>query len=124
VTGRRIVSARTAAVALAAAAALAGQAAGAVKTTEPQQIRPMTVLLTNQGIKLSLPSVKRGSLVQFKVRNTSNVRRDFFIAGYLVHALRPGQTKSFQLQFLFRGKYPYRSVAHPGTKFTGAFTVT
>jgi len=82
------------------------------------------IVMTNTGIKLSVSTVVRGSLVLFKLRNSASKPRDFFIGGYLVHSLKPGGIRDFQLQFLDRGNVPYYSVAHPGKKYTGLFRVT
>jgi hypothetical protein len=68
--------------------------------------------------------VLRGCIVIFNVRNASRTPRDFFIGGYVVHALKPGGRKTFNVQFLFRGRYPYYSAGHPGTKFKGSLEVT
>jgi hypothetical protein len=109
------------------AAALASFAAGAaasVRTTQPQPIRHVGVVLTNTGIKLSVSTVVRGSLVLFKLRNSASKPRDFFIGGILVRSLKPGGIRNFQLQFLDRGNVPYYSAAHPGKKYTGLFRVT
>jgi plastocyanin len=117
------ISARSAAVALVAAAAFAA-APAASATTQPQPIRDVRIVLTNTGVKFSVATVVRGSLVRFKVRNTATKPRDFFIAGYIVRGLKPGGVRSFQLQFLDRGSFPYYSAAHPGKKYTGSFRVT
>jgi hypothetical protein len=111
---------------LAVAAALAAGffSAGAAATTEPQKTYRAKVVLTNKGIALDVRTVARGALVIFNVRNTGTSPRDFFIGGYIVHKLKPGAVRKFQLQFLFRGKYPYYSAGHPGKKFTGSFEVT
>jgi len=106
------------------AAALAGIAQASSKTTNPQPIRKIQVVLTNSGIRVTPPQVVRGTLAQFTVRNAATKPRDFFIAGYIVRSLKPGRNKSFQIQFLFRGRYPYYSAGHPGTRFTGAMHVT
>ena len=83
-----------------------------------------TVVLTNSGIAFRLTNVLRGSIVVFHLRNASATPRDFFIGGYFVHRLKPGAKKQFNVQFLFRGRYPYYSTGHPGTKFRGALEVT
>jgi hypothetical protein len=121
------VSARRVAAALVAAAAAASFAAGAAaseKTTQPQPIRHVGIVMTNTGIKLSITTVVRGSLVLFKLRNSASKPRDFFIGGILIHSLKPGGIRDFQLQFLDRGNVPYYSAAHPGKKYTGIFRVT
>jgi hypothetical protein len=115
---------RDAAVALVAAAALSTQASAAVRTTNPQVIRVEQVVLTEQGARFSLKQVVRGSLLRFFVRNAGTKPTDFFIGGYFVHQLKPGHKRSFQLQFLERGHYPYFSAAHPGKKFKGVLIVT
>ncbi|MEY2432544.1 MAG: Cupredoxin-like domain [Acidimicrobiaceae bacterium] len=121
---RFTVSVRVAAVAVVATAALSAQASAAVSTTNPQVIRDMRVVLTERGAHLSLSKVSRGSLVRFFVRNAGTKPTDFVIGGYFVHKLMPGHRKNFQLQFLERGRYPYYSVAHPGTKVKGVLVVT
>jgi plastocyanin len=117
-------SARVAAVAVVAAAALSAHASAAVRTTNPQVIRNEHIALTQRGAQLSIKTVNRGSLVRFFVRNAGTNPTDFFIAGYIVHKLKPGGTRNFQLQFLERGHYPYYSFAHPGQKFKGVLIVT
>jgi hypothetical protein len=117
-------SVRVAAVAVLAAAALSAQASAALRTTQPQVIRDERVVLTERGARLSLPKVTRGSLLRFFVRNAGTKPTDFYIGGYFVHKLMPGQKKNFQLQFLERGHYPYFSFAHPGTKVKGVLVVT
>lgn len=125
---RRTVSTRRAAAALVAAAAaavsLAAGADASVRTTQPEPIRKVQIVLTDRGVKFSLSKIVRGSLVIFKVQNASTRSRDFFIGGYIVRGLKPGRTRDFQLQFLDRGKFTYFSAAHPGKKFTGFFLVT
>jgi hypothetical protein len=125
--GQPIFTRRAAAAFVAVAAAGASLGAGAqasVRTTQPEPIRHVKVVLTNTGIQFSLLEVVRGSLVLFKIQNTSTNSRDFFIGGRLVRAVKPGSTRDFQLQFLDRGKFPYYSVGRPGKKFTGSFRVT
>jgi plastocyanin len=121
---RYSISVRVAAVAIVATAALSAQASAGVRTTNPQVIRDVRVVLTERGAKLSLRAVNRGSLVRFFVRNAGAKPTDFFIAGYIVHKLAPGKKRNFQLQFLERGHYPYFSFAHPGTKVKGTLVVT
>jgi plastocyanin len=95
-----------------------------VRTTEPQQIYHATVTLRNTRIAFKPSEVTRGALVLFKVQNAAGSPRDFFIGGYAMRALNPGATRRFQLQFLFRGRYRYVSIGHPGKKLTGALVVT
>jgi hypothetical protein len=110
---------------VAAAAVLPSAAADAgIRTTQPQTIYKAKIVLTDSTITIAPAHVGRGALVQFRLRNTGRTPRDFSIGGYLIHALKPGATRDFQLQFLARGKYPYYSLGHPGTKITGKFSVT
>jgi hypothetical protein len=112
------------AAALAAAATLAAQASAGVRTTEPQKLYKKSIVLSDTRIAFTYPRVGRGALILFTVRNGGKTPRDFFIGGTLIRRLAPGRTKSFQLQFLARGKYPYWSLGHPGTKITGTLVVT
>ena len=125
---RRTMSNRRAAAALVAAAAaavsLGAGADASLGTTQPEPIINVRVVLTNTGVKLTPSETVRGSLVLFKVQNTSASSRDFFIGGYIVRGLKPGGVKRFQLQFLTRGSFGYFSAAHPGKWFTGSFLVT
>jgi plastocyanin len=105
-------------------ACLPAGAAASVRTTEPQQIYHATVTLRNTGIAFKPSTVTRGALMLFKVKNAAKSPRDFFIGGYALRRLKPGATRRFELQFLYRGKYRYVSTGHPGKKFTGALVVT
>ena len=120
----RTVLAVAALVVAGVAAALAGHARASSKTTNPEPIRKIQVVLTDRGIRVTPGQVVRGTLAQFTVRNAATKPRDFFIAGYIIRSLKPGRNKNFNLQFLFRGRYPYYSAGHPGTRFTGAMHVT
>lgn len=129
---RSRLSTRRAAVVLMAAASAASLSAGAVaspsvaspSTTLPQTLYKAKIVLTNTRILIKPRKVGRGALVQFQVKNAGTRARDFFIGGYLIHSLKPSGSRSFQLQFLERGRYPYYSKGHPGKKITGTFEVT
>jgi hypothetical protein len=114
-----------AALAAAAAAACLPAAAGASsRTTQPQKIYKSTVVLTNAGISFKPTKVLRGCIMIFSLRNSTRVTRSFFIGGYLVHRLKPGAVRHFNVQFLFRGKYPYYSAGFPGKRLRGSLEVT
>jgi plastocyanin len=116
--------AAAAVAAAAAAACLASATSASSETTQPQKIYKATVVITNSGIALKPSSVTRGCIVVFNVKNSSTSTRDFFVGGYIARGLKPGASKKFNVQFLFRGKYPYYSTAHPGTRLKGSLEVT
>jgi plastocyanin len=111
-------------VAVAAAAFLPASVGASSATTQPQTIYKVTVVLKNGAISLKPAVVRRGALVLFRVRNASTKPTDFFIGGVILHKVKPSAVRSFQLQFLNRGKFLYYSMSHPGSKIRGSFVVT
>ena len=65
-----------------AAVVTVASATGASATTEPIMIVPIQVSLTNQQAVLDDKVVDRGSVVQFRIRNKSAVKRTFTIGGF------------------------------------------
>jgi hypothetical protein len=114
----------TALAAVAVAGCLAAASPASTRTTQPQKVYKSTVVLSDTGIAFKPKSVLRGCIMIFTLRNASRTTRDFFVGGYLVHRLKPGATKKFNVQFLFRGEYPYYSTGHPGKKLSGSLEVT
>jgi len=96
-------------LALAAVIAVAS-ASGAPATTEPIMIVPIQVSLTNTQAVLDDKVVDRGSVVQFRIRNKSSVKRTFSIGG-LGAAVKPRGTATILVSFDTRGKFPFVSRA-------------
>ena len=96
-------------LALAAVIAVAS-ASGAPATTEPIMIVPIQVSLTNTQAVLDDKVVDRGSVVQFRIRNRSSVKRTFTIGGFKA-AIQPHGNATILISFDTRGRFPYVSRA-------------
>ena len=93
-----------------AAVVTVASATGASTTTEPIMIVPIQVSLTNQQAVLDDKVVDRGSVVQFRIRNKSSVKRTFTIGGFQA-AVKPHGNATILISFDTRGKFPYVSRA-------------
>ena len=93
-----------------AAVVTVASATGASTTTEPIMIVPIQVSLTNQQAVLDDKVVERGSVVQFRIRNKSSVKRTFTIGGFKA-AVNPRGNATLLISFDTRGKFPYVSRA-------------
>jgi len=93
-----------------AAVVTAASATGASNTTEPIMIVPIQVSLTNQQAVLDDKVVDRGSVVQFRIRNKSSVKRTFTIGGFKA-AIKPRGNATILISFDTRGKFLYVSRA-------------
>jgi len=98
-------------IVLALPAALAvASASGAPATTQPIAIVPIQVSLTNTRAALDLKVVKRGSVVQFRIRNKSSVKQTFSVGG-LRAAVKPRANATILVSFDTRGRFLFVSRA-------------
>ena len=93
-----------------AAVVTVASATGASTTTEPIMIVPIQVSLTSQQAVLDDKVVDRGSVVQFRIRNKSSVKRTFTIGGFQA-TVKPHGNATILISFDTRGKFPYVSRA-------------
>ena len=91
-----------------AAVVTAASATGAPATTEPIMILPIQVSLTSTQAILDDKVVERGSVVQFRIRNKSAVKRTFAIGGFKA-TVKPHGIGTILISFDTRGKFPYES---------------
>jgi hypothetical protein len=93
-------------------------------TTRADLIVAVNVSLKPDSVTLSSQHVRRGYYVQFKVRNTTETRRIFRLAGRTI-AIPARKFRYLAISFDVRGKYHY--VSRPtasGNAVSGTFTVT
>lgn len=93
-----------------AAVVTVASATGASTTTEPIMIVPIQVSLTSQQAVLDDKIVDRGSVVQFRIRNKSSVKRTFTIGGFQA-VVKPHGNATILISFDTRGTFPYVSRA-------------
>ena len=97
--------------ALAAAALVAGVAAGTGNATVPTAkkvtIPTITVTMTDFKFKLSKGSVPAIGKVKFKVVNKGKIGHDFKINKIKTKLLAPGKTQTITVNFKKKGQYAY-----------------
>jgi uncharacterized cupredoxin-like copper-binding protein len=97
--------------ALAAAALVAGVAAGTgnatVPTAKKATIPTITVTMTDFKFKLSKASYSKTGKVKFKVVNKGKIGHDFKINNVKTKLLAPGKTQTITVNFKSKKKYPY-----------------
>jgi hypothetical protein len=77
-------------------------------TTAPSLIVAVKVTPTPAAVRLSAKRAPRGNYVQFNVRNTTDKRRSFSLAGRTIAV--PARRGRFLVMFFdVRGRYPYVS---------------
>jgi uncharacterized cupredoxin-like copper-binding protein len=99
------------ATALAAAALVAGVAAGtgsaSVPTAKKATIPTITVTMTDFKFKLSKGTVPKIGKVKFKVVNKGKIGHDFKINKIKTKLLAPGKTQTITVNFKKKGQYAY-----------------
>ncbi len=102
--------------------ALAAAASTAQATTAPELIVPVSVSITPKSVSLSSKQVARGNYVEFRVRNRTQRRHTFTLAGRSI--VVPAQKlRLLAIMFSARGKYTYVSRG-AGNAIRGTFRVS
>jgi hypothetical protein len=96
-------------------------AAPSSATTLPSLTVGVNVSLKEKGISLSQNSVHRGYYVQFRVRNTTPLKRTFSVAGRSI-VVPAKKLRLMAVEFDVRGTYPY--VSRGRTAARGIFRVS
>jgi hypothetical protein len=81
------------------------------------------VVLSEDGIALSVRKVPRGALVIFRIRNTSAHARDFRLAQRRSGLIAPGKSARFELDFIDRTTWTYTSTGPKARAVVGRFIV-
>ena len=95
---------------------------GALATTEPERIVGVDVVLKPTAVTLSSRTARRGSYVEFRVRNATARRRSFSVGGRTI-AVPARKYRLLVVLFDVRGKYTYASGRAPGPPSRGTFTI-
>jgi hypothetical protein len=114
------VSRRLACVLTVAAVAGAASAQGGA-TTAPEMILPVDVALSAKHVRFEPASARRGSYVQFNVKNTTRARRIFVLAGRRI-VIPARSSRLMAISFDVRGRYRYVSGAG-ASRIVGVFRV-